>query len=159
MFLYCDVSEYSLYIDTITSYFHCLHQDLQLYLSNLANQIDRETGIDVPLVILLDDLNEPGSISELVNGALTCKYHKWWETKICIDIEFTNTRIKILPCKLHILQEFTDYAKLLFFSAYPVPNNVSFLWKTWLHHYFRHNTWMELKKRTFSSLVWMTNLA
>ena len=53
-------------------------QDLQLYLSNLANQIDRETGIgDVPLVILLDDLSEAGSISELVNGALTCKYHKW----------------------------------------------------------------------------------
>lgn len=55
-----------------------LLQDLQLYLSNLANQIDRETGIgDVPLVILLDDLSEAGSISELVNGALTCKYHKW----------------------------------------------------------------------------------
>lgn len=55
----------------------CL-QDLQLYLSNLANQIDRETGTaDVPLVILLDDLSEAGSISELVNGALTCKYHKW----------------------------------------------------------------------------------
>ncbi|KAK2086248.1 Neuron navigator 1 [Saguinus oedipus] len=52
-------------------------KDLQLYLSNLANQIDRETGIgDVPLVILLDDLSEAGSISELVNGALTCKYHK-----------------------------------------------------------------------------------
>ena len=53
-------------------------QDLQLYLSNLANQIDRETGTgDVPLVILLDDLSEAGSISELVNGALTCKYHQW----------------------------------------------------------------------------------
>ncbi|PKK22923.1 hypothetical protein A306_00000073, partial [Columba livia] len=36
--------------------------------------IDRETGTaDVPLVILLDDLSEAGSISELVNGALTCK--------------------------------------------------------------------------------------
>uniref|UniRef100_A0A8B9S9M6 Neuron navigator 1 n=1 Tax=Apteryx owenii TaxID=8824 RepID=A0A8B9S9M6_APTOW len=43
-------------------------KDLQLYLSNLANQIDRETGTaDVPLVILLDDLSEAGSISELVN--------------------------------------------------------------------------------------------
>ncbi|CAJ0940503.1 unnamed protein product, partial [Ranitomeya imitator] len=53
-------------------------KDLQLYLSNLANQIDRETGpCDVPLVILLDDVTEGGSISELVNGALTCKYHKW----------------------------------------------------------------------------------
>ncbi|KAK2526431.1 Nav1 [Columba guinea] len=43
--------------------------------------IDRETGTaDVPLVILLDDLSEAGSISELVNGALTCKYHKWMLT-------------------------------------------------------------------------------
>lgn len=55
-----------------------LFQDLQLYLSNLAHQIDRGTGTgDVPLVVLLDDLSEAGSISELVNGALTCKYHKW----------------------------------------------------------------------------------
>ncbi|MEJ1270102.1 hypothetical protein NN561_000923 [Cricetulus griseus] len=70
--------------DGIVSTFN-MHQqsckDLQLYLSNLANQIDRETGIgDVPLVILLDDLSEAGSISELVNGALTCKYHKWMLT-------------------------------------------------------------------------------
>nr|XP_020638218.1 neuron navigator 1 isoform X4 [Pogona vitticeps] len=67
-------------------------KDLQLYLSNLANQIDRETGIDVPLVILLDDLNEPGSISELVNGALTCKYHK------CpYIIGTTNQPVKMTP--------------------------------------------------------------
>ncbi|XP_070601824.1 neuron navigator 1 isoform X5 [Erythrolamprus reginae] len=67
-------------------------KDLQLYLSNLANQIDRETGIDVPLVILLDDLSEPGSISELVNGALTCKYHK------CpYIIGTTNQPVKMTP--------------------------------------------------------------
>uniref|UniRef100_A0A670Z035 Neuron navigator 1 n=2 Tax=Pseudonaja textilis TaxID=8673 RepID=A0A670Z035_PSETE len=67
-------------------------KDLQLYLSNLANQIDRETGIDVPLVILLDDLSEPGSISELVNGALTCKYHK------CpYIIGTTNQPVKMSP--------------------------------------------------------------
>ena len=54
-------------------------QDLQLYLSNLANQIDRETSTsEIPLVIILDDINDPISISELVNGALTCKYHKWY---------------------------------------------------------------------------------
>lgn len=53
-------------------------QELQLYLSNLANQIDRETSTsDVPLVVILDDIHDPASISELVNGALTCKYHKW----------------------------------------------------------------------------------
>ncbi|XP_060133169.1 neuron navigator 1 isoform X5 [Zootoca vivipara] len=67
-------------------------KDLQLYLSNLANQIDRETGIDVPLVILLDDLSEPGSISELINGALTCKYHK------CpYIIGTTNQPVKMTP--------------------------------------------------------------
>uniref|UniRef100_A0A8C4YIA0 Neuron navigator 1 n=1 Tax=Gopherus evgoodei TaxID=1825980 RepID=A0A8C4YIA0_9SAUR len=37
---------------------------------------------DVPLVILLDDLSEAGSISELVNGALTCKYHKCAELSL-----------------------------------------------------------------------------
>ncbi|XP_070814557.1 neuron navigator 1 isoform X1 [Chaetodon trifascialis] len=52
-------------------------KDLQLYLSNLANQIDRETSMsEVPLVVILDDIHDPASISELVNGALTCKYHK-----------------------------------------------------------------------------------
>ncbi|XP_056293487.1 neuron navigator 1 isoform X9 [Pseudoliparis swirei] len=52
-------------------------KDLQLHLSNLANRIDRETGSsEVPLVIILDDIHVPASISELVNGALTCKYHK-----------------------------------------------------------------------------------
>ncbi|XP_069389085.1 neuron navigator 1 isoform X3 [Paralichthys olivaceus] len=52
-------------------------KDLQLYLSNLANQIDRETSTsDIPLVVILDDVHNPASISELVNGALTCKYHK-----------------------------------------------------------------------------------
>ena len=54
-------------------------QDLQLYLSNLANHIDRETSTsEIPLVIILDDIHGPASISELVNGALTCKYHKWY---------------------------------------------------------------------------------
>ncbi|XP_029287839.1 LOW QUALITY PROTEIN: neuron navigator 1 [Cottoperca gobio] len=52
-------------------------KDLQLYLSNLANQIDRETNTsEIPLVVILDDIHGPGSLSELVNGALTCKYHK-----------------------------------------------------------------------------------
>ncbi|KAK2915357.1 hypothetical protein Q8A73_005951 [Channa argus] len=52
-------------------------KDLQLYLSNLANQIDRETSTsEIPLVVILDDIHDPTSISELVNGALTCKYHK-----------------------------------------------------------------------------------
>ncbi|CAM9830672.1 unnamed protein product [Bubo scandiacus] len=68
-------------------------KDLQLYLSNLANQIDRETGTaDVPLVILLDDLSERAPSSELVNGALTCKYHK------CpYIIGTTNQPVKMTP--------------------------------------------------------------
>ncbi|CAL9704560.1 unnamed protein product [Knipowitschia caucasica] len=52
-------------------------KDLQLYLSNLANQIDRETVTsEIPLVVILDDIHDTASLSELVNGALTCKYHK-----------------------------------------------------------------------------------
>ncbi|XP_073731032.1 neuron navigator 1 isoform X6 [Misgurnus anguillicaudatus] len=52
-------------------------KDLQLYLSNLANQIDRDCGDeDVPLVIILDDISDAFSITDLVNSALTCKYHK-----------------------------------------------------------------------------------
>ncbi|MBN3293043.1 NAV1 protein, partial [Polypterus senegalus] len=68
-------------------------KDLQLYLSNLANQIDRETSTgEVPLVVILDDLNDAGSISELVNGALTCKYHK------CpYIIGTTNQPVKMTP--------------------------------------------------------------
>ncbi|XP_064156159.1 neuron navigator 1-like isoform X3 [Anguilla rostrata] len=68
-------------------------KDLQLYLSNLANQIDRETSAgDVPLVVVLDDLSDSSSISELVNGALTCKYHK------CpYIIGTTNQPVKMTP--------------------------------------------------------------
>ncbi|KAK7131935.1 hypothetical protein R3I93_018484 [Phoxinus phoxinus] len=52
-------------------------KDLQLYLSNLANQIDRDCGTeDIPLVIIVDDISDGSSITDLVNSALTCKYHK-----------------------------------------------------------------------------------
>ncbi|CAJ1085134.1 neuron navigator 1-like isoform X1 [Xyrichtys novacula] len=51
-------------------------KELQLYLSNLANQIDRESGGELPLVVLIDDISDSAAITELVNGALTCKYHK-----------------------------------------------------------------------------------
>ncbi|XP_037390979.1 neuron navigator 1 isoform X3 [Pygocentrus nattereri] len=68
-------------------------KDLQLYLSNLANQIDRETSTsEIPLVVVLDDLHDAASISELVNGALTCKYHK------CpYIIGTTNQPVKMTP--------------------------------------------------------------
>lgn len=32
---------------------------------------------ELPLVVILDDISDASAISELVNGALTCKYHKW----------------------------------------------------------------------------------
>ncbi|XP_028264660.1 neuron navigator 1 isoform X2 [Parambassis ranga] len=51
-------------------------KELQLYLSNLANQIDRESGGDLPLAVIIDDISDSAAITELVNGALTCKYHK-----------------------------------------------------------------------------------
>ncbi|KAM4563273.1 neuron navigator 1 isoform 2-T3 [Odontesthes bonariensis] len=51
-------------------------KDLQLYLSDLANQIDRDSAGELPLVVIIDDISDPAAITELVNGALTCKYHK-----------------------------------------------------------------------------------
>uniref|UniRef100_A0A8C7NPL3 Neuron navigator 1 n=1 Tax=Oncorhynchus mykiss TaxID=8022 RepID=A0A8C7NPL3_ONCMY len=68
-------------------------KDLQLYLSNLANQIDRESSTaEIPLVVILDDIHDAISISELVNGALTCKYHK------CpYIIGTTNQPVKMTP--------------------------------------------------------------
>ncbi|KAM8862509.1 neuron navigator 1 isoform 2-T3 [Spinachia spinachia] len=51
-------------------------KELQLYLSDLANQIDRETAGELPLVVIIDDISDSAAITELVNGALTCKYHK-----------------------------------------------------------------------------------
>ncbi|XP_061760513.1 neuron navigator 1-like isoform X2 [Nerophis ophidion] len=51
-------------------------KDLQLYLSNVANQIDRQSGGDLPLVVIIDDISNAGAVTELINGALTCKYHK-----------------------------------------------------------------------------------
>lgn len=52
-------------------------QELQLYLSDLANQTDRESGGELPLVVIIDDISDAGAVTELVNAALTCKYHKW----------------------------------------------------------------------------------
>ncbi|XP_054464498.1 neuron navigator 1-like [Anoplopoma fimbria] len=51
-------------------------KELQLYLSDLANQIDRESGGELPLVVIIDDISDSAAITELVNGALTCKYHR-----------------------------------------------------------------------------------
>uniref|UniRef100_A0A672SB89 Neuron navigator 1 n=1 Tax=Sinocyclocheilus grahami TaxID=75366 RepID=A0A672SB89_SINGR len=68
-------------------------KDLQLYLADLANQIDRESSTaEIPLVVILDDVHDATSLSELVNGALTCKYHK------CpYIIGTTNQPVKMTP--------------------------------------------------------------
>ncbi|XP_016312632.1 neuron navigator 1 isoform X2 [Sinocyclocheilus anshuiensis] len=68
-------------------------KDLQLYLANLANQTDRESSTaEIPLVVILDDVHDATSLSELVNGALTCKYHK------CpYIIGTTNQPVKMTP--------------------------------------------------------------
>ncbi|TRY89653.1 hypothetical protein DNTS_021529 [Danionella cerebrum] len=68
-------------------------KDLQLYLANLSNQIDRESSTaEIPLVVILDDVHDATSLSELVNGALTCKYHK------CpYIIGTTNQPVKMSP--------------------------------------------------------------
>ncbi|KAG7519989.1 hypothetical protein JOB18_020670 [Solea senegalensis] len=55
---------------------HQTQKELQLYLSNVANQIDRDAGGDLPLVVIIDDISNSAAVTELVNGALTCKYHK-----------------------------------------------------------------------------------
>nr|XP_057939829.1 neuron navigator 1-like isoform X2 [Doryrhamphus excisus] len=51
-------------------------KELQSYLSNVANQIDRQSGGELPLVVIIDDIGDAGAITDLINGALTCKYHK-----------------------------------------------------------------------------------
>lgn len=51
-----------------------------MYLSDLANHIDRESGGELPLVVIIDDISDAAAVTELVNAALTCKYHKWWVT-------------------------------------------------------------------------------
>ncbi|XP_076839892.1 neuron navigator 1-like isoform X2 [Brachyhypopomus gauderio] len=68
-------------------------KELQLYLSNLANQIEHDSNAeDIPLVIVLDDVNDASSISELVHSTLTCKYYK------CpFIIGTTNQPVKISP--------------------------------------------------------------
>lgn len=53
-------------------------QELRQYLSNLADQCASENNaVDVPLVIILDNLHHVGSLGEVFNGLLNCKDHKW----------------------------------------------------------------------------------
>nr|XP_043876768.1 neuron navigator 3 isoform X6 [Solea senegalensis] len=52
-------------------------KDLRQYLSNLAEQCNsEETDTELPTVVVLDNLHHIGSLSDIFNGFLNCKYHK-----------------------------------------------------------------------------------
>ncbi|XP_056383756.1 neuron navigator 2 [Hyla sarda] len=56
---------------------HKSSKELRQYLSNLADQCNSENNaVDVPLVIILDNLHHISSLGEIFNGLLNCKYHK-----------------------------------------------------------------------------------
>ncbi|XP_068443034.1 neuron navigator 3 isoform X3 [Clinocottus analis] len=52
-------------------------KDLRQYLSNLAEQCSsEETDTELPTVVILDNLHHIGSLSDIFNGFLNCKYHR-----------------------------------------------------------------------------------
>ncbi|XP_073802688.1 neuron navigator 3 isoform X15 [Danio rerio] len=52
-------------------------KDLRQYLSSLAEQCNtEECEIELPTVVILDNLHHIGSLSDIFNGFLNCKYHK-----------------------------------------------------------------------------------
>ncbi|KAJ8413043.1 hypothetical protein AAFF_G00106250 [Aldrovandia affinis] len=56
---------------------HKSSKELRQYLSNLADQCNSEShGVDMPLVVILDNLHHVSSLGEIFNGLLNCKYHR-----------------------------------------------------------------------------------
>ncbi|XP_008002560.3 neuron navigator 2 isoform X1 [Chlorocebus sabaeus] len=56
---------------------HKSSKELRQYLSNLADQCNSENNaVDMPLIIILDNLHHVSSLGEIFNGLLNCKYHK-----------------------------------------------------------------------------------
>ncbi|XP_012995630.2 neuron navigator 3 isoform X4 [Esox lucius] len=52
-------------------------KDLRQYLSSLAEQCSsEESETELPTVVILDNLHHIGSLSDIFNGFLNCKYHK-----------------------------------------------------------------------------------
>ncbi|XP_061920414.1 neuron navigator 3-like [Entelurus aequoreus] len=52
-------------------------KDLRQYLSNLAERCNSSgTDTKLPSVVILDNLHHVGSLSDIFNGFLNCKYHK-----------------------------------------------------------------------------------
>lgn len=113
-----------------------LFQELQLYLSDLANQIDRESGSELPLVVIIDDISDAGAVTELVNGALTCKYHKW-----CVTSSSSDVPLRQLSQDL-VLQVHNFVLHYFFFSPYIVGTTnqpVKMTSNHGLHLSFRYN--------------------
>ncbi|XP_064423283.1 neuron navigator 2 isoform X3 [Latimeria chalumnae] len=56
---------------------HKSSKELRQYLSNLADQCNSESNaVDMPIVVILDNLHHISSLGEIFNGLLNCKYHK-----------------------------------------------------------------------------------
>ncbi|KAM4039999.1 neuron navigator 3 isoform 8-T8 [Anomaloglossus baeobatrachus] len=55
---------------------HKSSKELRQYLANLAVQYNADNDTDPPLVIILDNLHHIGSLSDIFNGFLNCKYSK-----------------------------------------------------------------------------------
>ncbi|XP_077654508.1 neuron navigator 3 isoform X4 [Urocitellus parryii] len=56
---------------------HKSSKELQQYLANLAEQCSADNnGVELPVVIILDNLHHVGSLSDIFNGFLNCKYSK-----------------------------------------------------------------------------------
>ncbi|XP_058859105.1 neuron navigator 2-like isoform X4 [Acipenser ruthenus] len=56
---------------------HKSSKELRQYLSSLADQCNSESSaVDVPLVIILDNLHHVSCLGEIFNGLLNCKYHR-----------------------------------------------------------------------------------
>ncbi|MBN3315130.1 NAV3 protein, partial [Atractosteus spatula] len=56
---------------------HKSSKELRQYLSTLAEQCNSEENeTELPIVVILDNLHHIGSLSDIFNGFLNCKYHK-----------------------------------------------------------------------------------
>ncbi|XP_069084886.1 neuron navigator 3 isoform X1 [Pleurodeles waltl] len=65
--------------DAITTFNvdHKSSKELRQYLANLADQCSADNnGTDLPTVIILDNLHHIGSLSDIFNGFLNCKYNR-----------------------------------------------------------------------------------
>ncbi|XP_074661098.1 uncharacterized protein LOC141913823 isoform X2 [Tubulanus polymorphus] len=55
---------------------HKSSKELRQYLTNIADQCENSSASEMPSVIILDNLHHVGSLGEVFNGFLSCKYQK-----------------------------------------------------------------------------------